>query len=44
MNGHWRVVPRHQDSRTSSGKRDRLAAAEVHDELAACGRSRRAPR
>ena len=20
MNGHWRVVPRHQDSRTSSGR------------------------
>ena len=34
MNGHWRVVPCHHDSRTSFGKRDRLAAAEVHDEPA----------
>ena len=30
MNGHWRVVPSHQASRTSSGSVDRLAPAEVH--------------
>ena len=34
MNGHCRVVPRHQASLTSSGKRDRLAAAQLHHGLA----------
>ena len=34
MNGHCRVVPRHQALADLLGQLDRLAAAEVHDQPA----------